>query len=390
MKNHDMYKRYGAAVLLMLALAMAPAAAQSRRAKQKTQKKAGSPPPVAIINNPSPEYRSGEVSVAVRGNENPIIRLGLAANGVTLVEFPAADRFFAINPGSGDLVTIEDSPTKETDHFFVIRAGTGFLPVVEGSKSYAPATSIIVQMSSGMVVTFLLYPVRDIERNAHRCVVTYDREAIIKARQAAGLATNLDRREEKAALKPSALSLRFTPLIGSVPLPAPPLMPPPVVNNDKPKKEDTSLKPFPPELKFPGDDEKWSRRLHGMKIAVQARFLSASHRQALIAVRNLLAKPVQILPGFPELYVDTLDDKGRVLQTERIKRMKLECGPADGVVAPGQVARYLISYEPPVLGAQQRLGVAVAQTDAADEPITMQLTSAREKEGRSDERTSKR
>jgi hypothetical protein len=157
-------------------------------------------------------------------------------------------------------------------------------------------------------------------------------------------------------------------------MPSPPVVAPPAPKDEKPKKEDATLKPFPPELKFPGDDEKWSKRFHGMKIAVQARFLSASHRQALIAVRNLLAKPVQIVPGFPELYVDTLDDKGRVLQTERIKRMKLECGPADGVIAPGQVARYLISYEPPVLGARQRLGVAVAQTEAADEPITMQLT----------------
>ena len=387
-KNQGIYRRCGAAILLGLVMALAPVSAQSRRAKQKPPKKPVPPPPVAIVNNPSPEYRSGEVSVAVRGNENPIIRLGLAANGVTLVEFPAADRFFAINPGSGDLVTIEDSPTKETDHFFVIRAGTGFLPAAEGSKASAPATSIIVQMSSGMVVTFLLYPVRDIERNAHRCVVTYDREAIVKARQAAGLATNLDRREEKAALKPSALSLRFTPLIENLPLSAPPAMPPPVVNEDKAKKEDTSLKPFPPELKFPGDDEKWSKRLHGMKIAVRTRFLSASHRQALLAVRNLLTKPVQIVPGFPELYVDTLDERGRVLQTERIKRMKLECGPPDGVVAPGQIARYLISYEPPVLGARQRLGVAVAQTDAADEPITLELTSG--KESRSDERTSKR
>jgi hypothetical protein len=355
--------------------------------KEKPSKKT-TPPPVIIVNNPSQEYRSGEVSVAVRGNENPIIRLGLAPNGVTLVEFPVADRFFAINPGAGEMVTIEDSPTKTTDHFFVIRAGTGFLPAVEGSKSAAPATSIIVQMSSGMVVTFLLYPVKDIEQNAHRCVVTYDRDAIVKARRAAGLATDLDRHEEKDLLKPSGLSLRFTPLVESLPIPVAPLPPPPVVNDDNPKKEETALKPFPPELKFPVGDEKWSRQLHGMKLIARMRFLSATHRQALVAVRNLLSKPVQIVPGFPELFVDTLDDKGRVLQTERIKRMKLECGPSDGVIAPGQVARYLISFEPPVLGARQRLSVAIAQIDAADEPITIELSS--EKEGRNNGRTSKR
>ena len=118
-----------------LALALAsssltfPIAAQSRREKrQKQQKKMTPVPPVAVINNPLPQYLSGEVSVMVRGNENPIIRLGLAQNGVALVEFPASDRFFAINPGNPDLVTIEDSPTKETDRFFVIRAGSGFVP----------------------------------------------------------------------------------------------------------------------------------------------------------------------------------------------------------------------------------------------------------------------
>ncbi|MEP7339253.1 MAG: hypothetical protein ABI977_16070, partial [Acidobacteriota bacterium] len=152
---------------LVLALASPPLtlplAAQSRRTKQsKQEKKPSRVPPVAVINNPSPQYLSGEVSVMVRGNENPIIRLGLAQNGVALVEFPASDHFFAINPGNPDLVTIEDSPTKETDRFFVIRPGTGFAPAAEGAKVLSPATSIIVQMNSGMVVTFLLYPVRDI------------------------------------------------------------------------------------------------------------------------------------------------------------------------------------------------------------------------------------
>ncbi|MBL8191170.1 MAG: hypothetical protein JNK38_24345, partial [Acidobacteria bacterium] len=108
-----------------LALAMSqmipPVAAQTKKTKKHQQEKTTPPqmPPVLVVNNPAPQYLSGEVSVAVRGNENPIIRLGLAQNGVALVEFPASDRFFAINPGNPELVTIEDSPTKETDRFFV-------------------------------------------------------------------------------------------------------------------------------------------------------------------------------------------------------------------------------------------------------------------------------
>jgi hypothetical protein len=370
--NRKMNRSCNLALLLIVALAISPAMAQARRAKPEQQKTI---PPVTIVNNPSPEYRSGEVSVAVRGNENPIIRLGLAANGVTLVEFPASDRFFAINPGSTDLVTIEDSPTKETDHFFVIRAGTGFLPVIEGSKSSAPATSIIVQMSSGMVVTFLLYSVRDIERNAHRCVVTYDREAIIKARQAAGLATNLDRRDEKTAAKQLPISVRINPAIELHTPSAAPITAQPISSHESAKKEEQHSRSLIFDMRFPSGDEKWSKRIHGLKIAVQNKIIDAQQRQVLIAVHNTLSKPVQIIPGFPELYIHTIDDKGRVLHAESLKRIKIESASSDGVIAPGKITRYLITYEPPVLGARQRLGVAVAQTSAADEPAMMELSA---------------
>ncbi len=375
MKNHDMYRRCGTAVLLALTLVIAPASAQSHRAKQKPQRKAAAPPPVAIVNNPLPEYRSGEVSVAVRGNENPIIRLGLAQNGVTLVEFPAADRFFAINPGSGDLVTIEDSPTKETDHFFVIRPASGFLPPAEGTKAAAPATSIVVQMSSGMVVTFLLYPVRDIERNAHRCVVTYDREAIIKARQAAGLAIDIDRRTGPRDAKSAIASMRIAlPVEAATPLPAPtPAQP--VGNEDGAKKPDRKPRSPLDDITFPGENDKWSKRLHGLKIAVRTEVVDATRHQVVVAVRNTLSKPVTIVPGHPELYVHTLDGKGRVLQSDTLKRVKLECSSPKGLISPGETLRYLLTYEPPVLGAKQRLGVAVAQTSAADDPVTMELTA---------------
>lgn len=362
------------ALLLVVALAISPVMAQSQQSKSKPEQKKIIPA-VAIVNNPSPEYRSGEVSVAVRGNENPIIRLGLAANGVTLVEFPASDRFFAINPGSTDLVMIEDSPTKETDHFFVIRAGAGFLPITEGSKSLAPATSIIVQMGSGMVVTFLLYPVRDIERNAHRCVVTYDREAIIKARQAAGLATNLDRRDEKAAAKQLPVSIRINPALELSPPSAASITAQPISNRESAKKEEQPSKSLIFDTRFPSGDEKWSKRIHGLRIAVQNKIVDAQQRQVLVAVHNTLSKPVQIIPGFPELYIHTIDDKGRVLHADSLKRIKVESAFPDGVIAPGRIARYLITYEPPVLGARQRLGVAVAQTNAADELTTMEISS---------------
>src|SRR5882672_7768495 len=82
-------------------------------------------PPVTVLNNP--EYLSGEASVSVAANSNPLLRIGMAQNGVTLIEFPAADKFFAIHAGNSELVTVEKSPSLKRDHHLVLRAGSGFL-----------------------------------------------------------------------------------------------------------------------------------------------------------------------------------------------------------------------------------------------------------------------
>lgn len=368
------------ALALVMSQMIPPVAAQTKRARKHQQEKTTPPqmPPVLVVNNPAPQYLSGEVSVAVRGNENPIIRLGLAQNGVALVEFPASDRFFAINPGNPELVTIEDSPTKETDRFFVMRPSGGFAPAPEGTKATSPATSIIVQMNSGMVVTFLIYPTRDIERNAHRCVVMYDPKAITDARRTAGLAINLDRKEEVLSGKQQASSIRLVSSLpgtpekaassGNSPSPAPP------AKTDDTAKEKAAPRPTLIDYPVVEDKEKWSKSLHGLKIATLTRIIDAKQRQLLVTVRNMLSSPVKIVSGHPELQIQTLDEKGRVLQVEPIASLKIESSTSDGMVAPKQTARYLLTYEAPVLGAKQRLSVAVAQVNAADEPVTLELT----------------
>lgn len=354
------------------------ASAQTQRKKAEV-KPTVSLPPVTLVNNPAPEYLSGEVSVAVRANENPLIRLGLAQHGVALVEFPASDRFFAINPGNPDLVTIEDSPTKATDHFFVMRPGTGFLPALDGSKLSAPATSLIVQMTSGMVVTFVLYPIREIERNAHRCVISYDREAVVNARKAAGLAVNLDQREDPAKQRqPASIRVatgaetngeRSAPaseanMTSSTPVPLAPFGPYGRVKTDEPAWKT-----------FGTDKLQWSKAAHGLLITAQARIVDAQQREVWIAVRNTTKQMIQIVTGHPELYVQTLDGKGRVLQAEPVMQLKAETTHVDGLIGAGQTARYRLVYEPPVLGARQKLGVAVAHTQAADEPAMMELSA---------------
>lgn len=376
------------ALTLAMLQMMPPALAQTRREKRREQEKKAPTrvPPVLVVNNPAPQYLSGEVSVTVRSNENPIIRLGLAQNGVGLIEFPANDRFFAINPGNPDLVTIEDSPTKETDRFFVMRPSGGFAPPPEGVKAQSPATSIIVQMNSGMVVTFLIYPARDIEHNAHRCVVMYDPKAITDARRAAGLAINLDRKEEGLNGRPQTSSIRPVPASDTqnnspskpaenAALSASPQPPTPSAKTDDTPKEKVAPKLSQVDYPVIEGKEKWSKTMHGLKIAAQTTVVDAKQRYVLVTVRNTLSAPIKIVPGHPELQIQTLDDKGRVLQVEPMARLKVGSSTADGMIGPKQTARYQLTYEVPVLGAKQRLSVAVAQVNAADEPATMELTA---------------
>src|SRR5262249_39641873 len=48
-----------------------------------------------------------------------------------------------------------------------------------------------------MVVTFLIYPVRELSQMAHRVVILYDRAEVVAARRAAGLAVNLEEKQQE-------------------------------------------------------------------------------------------------------------------------------------------------------------------------------------------------
>jgi len=397
----------GLAILIGLSLLHQPAPAKQRRPRASQSKKApASKPALAVINNPTPSYLTGEVNVTVRGDENPIIRLQMVPNGQALVEFPAKDRIFKVNPADPDLVTIEDSPTKEIDRYILLRSSKQFFPGLPNSQPPPAATSIIVQMTSGMVITLLIHPAREFEQVVHRCVVRYDRDAIIKARQAAGLAVNLDQRDENVTAKAPA-SMQIAPLPKTTPESIAPSTPvsqstqnaespasaPPSSTKDADRGEGTNVKASPsiPKLIIRATETKaskegkegsalwnekgkWSNPLHGLKVAAQTRVVNANRRQALVSVHNTLSTPVNIAPAQPELSIQTLDDRERVLQVEPVKPLKMEVSNIHGLIAPGETAFYLITYETPVLGAKQRLCVAVAQSAAADEPAVIELT----------------
>lgn len=353
------------------------------------------PSPVTLVEPPRADYLSGEANVAVSGNQNPLIRLGLSPNGVTMIEFPAADRFFALHPGNSDLVTIDESPTKGTDHFLVVRAGSGFAsPANMANARRAPVTSVIAQMQSGLVVTFLFYPVLQIVEQAHRVVITYDRNEVIAARRAAGLAINLDGSEEEGA---RTTSMRVsTPPATAQNEPAPvqsrtPLAPKLVADT---AEIDTTEPPIKSDIKsgnpsriaslalteatrYPRDFRKWSDSVHGLSLSVTpVQEVSKNAQLVVVAVRNTKKKDVRIVPGQPEIYLETHDGKGRPLHVEPIRKFATDTTVVDGVIPSGETRYYALVYEAQILGARQRLRAVVGHTTSADEPASVDLTSS--------------
>jgi hypothetical protein len=369
---------------------------QKRESKQENGSSASSP--VILATPPPAEFLSGEASVAVSGNQNPVIRLGLSPNGATIIEFPAADKLFNIIPGNSNLVTVEESPTKETDRFIIVRPGDGFAsPATMASAKRAPVTSVIVQMQSGIVLTFLFYPVQQLVEQAHRVVVTYDRSEVVAARRAAGLAVNLDSAE---ADKPRTSSVRIPPQTST----------PAATNETPPTSTQTSRAPFrvadmadidtttPPEklnektkdparaaslalteaTREPKNFKKWSNTVHGLSLSTSpVREVGKRSQLVVVAVRNTRKVDARIIPGQPEIYLETVDGKGRPLQIEVVRKFATETTATEGVIPADAIRYYAVVYETPILGARQQLSVVVGQTIAADEPATASLNSSK-------------
>lgn len=370
--------------------------AGQRPAAAATPKPSPSPAPVmpavTLVSASQPEYMSGEANVTVKGNQNPIIRLGLAQNGVNVIEFPAADSFFMIHPGNSELVSFDEETARLSKRSLVLRPGAAFVAPPSGSATKGPASSISVQMQSGVVVTFLIYPVRELSQNAHRCVVMYNRDEVVAARRAAGLAVNLDGREPPP--KHSNATTRFGDDAddgsGEVIVPRVSRLIADVDSSradervrsgrtakKRPKLAEVANRALKDAVKNPNKMGVFAKSNHGLSLAVaQVVDLDAQARMVVIAVRSDAQGVLRIVDGNPEVYVQTFDDKGKTLQLEQVKRLHVESTSLEGKLNKGEIVYYAIVYEAPVLGALQKLRVSVSQTEAADEPATAGLGTA--------------
>lgn len=358
--------------------------------------------PVVLVNSTPNDFLSGEVSVLVNPKQPTVIRLGLAQNAVSIVEFPASDGLYYIHEGNPKLASVFQSPTKETDRSITIYPGESFLPSRDGTT----AAAISLQMRSGLVIILELVPVADLRKNAHRCVIAYDRDAVIAARRTAGLAYNLSG-EDIAGLpvnsKAVSKLVSSTAPTESTEQPVSPLTSQPNIkaayvdmtgqqarreqNNSKSKKkkEDISAlanKKLAECLKDPKKNFKsWSKRQAGLEIAVsRTTELDEQKRLAVIAVRNATTSNLRLVPGSPELQIQTIDSTGNSVQSSRLESEYVETTAFDGLLPAGTTVYYALVYTAPILGVNQMVRVLVAHREAADVPVTATLGNMKSKE----------
>jgi hypothetical protein len=369
--------RFMTAVMLLIVSSQAEIRAQLKPLTQHTATvKRATLSRVTTLNRP--EYLSGEASISVAASSNPLLRIGMAQNGVTLIEFPASDRLFAVHAGNSDLVTVEKSPTLKRDHHLVLRAGSGFLLPnrrARGPQATAPATTVIAQMDSGIAITFLVYPVALLKQQAHRIVINYNTDEVVHTRRSAGLATNLTGTQPNPELPAVDLKRVITPG-RELPIPIKPIEPP-NLQPSKPNYREPAEAALRDAFKNPKWFKQWNKKRHGLTISVlPARDLSDSARLVVFAVRNVGPETLRVISGYPDLYIETLNDKRRPVEAgTRVPKLHLSSSSTGGAI-PARATRYFaLVYEMPILGAQQHLKLAVAHMSAADEPATADLTA---------------
>ncbi|MBX3296954.1 MAG: hypothetical protein KF762_14720 [Acidobacteria bacterium] len=350
-------------------------------------------PPVSVVNLAEPDYLSGEARVTVNPKQPTVIRLGLAQNAVSIVEFPASDGIYYIHEGNPKLASVFQSPTKETDRSITIYPGESFLPSRDGGA----ASAISLQMRSGLVLILELIPVAELRKNAHRCVVTYDRDAVISARRTAGLAYDLggeggspvpmnSRAVSKLVagvpqLEPSPVGRQPEngPSINSVYADVPGSKPVRVKGADKRRTEAEisalANKRLAESIKEPLKHlAPWSKPEHGLELAVsRITELDPETRLVVVGVRNVTTANLRLVPGSPELQVQTSDSGGNGIQTTRIDPQYVESTTLEGLVQAGSIVYYALVYKAPILGINQNIRVLVAHREAADAPITWNI-----------------
>lgn len=368
-----------------------------RRAERNTPTTAPPAPPAA-------DFFVGEAKVDVTKDET-VVRLAMAQHGSVLIELPANDGPRYIIPGDPEMATVDEKALEHNKRAIVVRPGSLFVVPSFNRRTRTPAATVTAQMRSGLVVTFLFYPVEDLAQNVHRCVLSYNRDEVVARRRAAGLPVNLDNNSTNSERRdstgqstaPTSISVEGErqPAADAATKPTITIR---IDQPPKPKESDKeSVLTRPAEtgvantvtneklktavqealaraIKRPKQFKKWTKPVHGLALAaLEQSDAKENFRIAIVAVKNASANALKISPGMPDLSLEMLDEQGKPVNVQSVKRLHLEASSVTDAISPGSTVYYAIAYAAPVLGAHQQVIIAVSQTAAADEPVSLTL-----------------
>ena len=373
-----------------------------KRIRRQVAQRSG-PAPV----QPVADFFVGEAMVEVTKDQT-VVRLAMAQHASVLIELPANDGPRYIIPGDPEMVTVDEKALERNKRAIIVRPGSLFVVPAANQKTRAPAATVTAQMRSGLVVTFLFYPVADLAQNVHRCVLNYQRDEVVARRRAAGLPVNLDQKVqggEKPGQSGAPASISVEPAEQAKATDADPSnnssVIPTLENTSNSPEVRPSATPVPngtPAPLLTGTTnvsehaaaaarnhlarataeskifKNWTRPLHGLALSViQDSDLKEDVRVLLLAVRNAGSQPLKLMPGTPDLTLEMQDDIGKVINVQSIKPLHIEVSDSGSEVGAGRTIYYAIAYAPPPMGVRHRIKVLVAQTNAADEPASIAL-----------------
>lgn len=418
-----------AAFSILLLLCAAYGSAQTRRYQRWTKTKVGQTKPtiakitsdatrkdaavvggavnnaVTVVNRAESDYLSGEASVSVNPKQPTVIRLGLAQNATSVVEFPSVDQIYYIHEGNPKLVTVFQSPTKETDRSITLYPGEGFLSAAAGKEL---SVTVTMQMKSGLVIVLEIVPAPDIRQNAHRCVLNYNLAEVVAARSAAGLKINLGDEDAPKPIKQTravstllsanlvkeseSLITDNTGKVSSVSFVEIAAGNAAITDsNSKQRKMKTGAilsklvnKKLAEAIRSPKEKfTVWSNPVKGLSLSTAKTIeIDDFQRLLIVAVKNETTDSLRLLEEMPELQIQTLDKSGNSLQLERLERKYTETTALAGTIPAGAIVYYAVVYENPVLGANQKLLVSCAHDRAADAPVVAATNEISKKEER--------
>jgi hypothetical protein len=382
-------------------IAQTPTASPKKTTRPRTRVQRVQKPRLSPTRDSSPklseDFFVGEAKVDVTKDET-VVRLAMAQHGSVLIELPANDGPRYIIPGDPEMATVDEKALERNKRAIVVRPGTQFVVPQHNTKARNPAATVTAQMRSGLVVTFLFYPVDDLAQNVHRCVLNYNRDEVVARRRAAGLPVNLDDKEQQGGEKPTAQSTVTPTPIKTDDQAASERKDSASVTETKEKEDkenrsssrtvvSSTVKSAPDNsevvaslraaldhaTKKPKQFKNWTRSTHGLKLSIlESPDTGKSFRVLIVAVKNTSTASVT-LASDPELSIETVDDQGTTVNINSIAKTQIDKSNATGVITAGATAYFAIAFASPVLDAHQQLKIDVAQTNAADEPASIKL-----------------